>query len=260
MNDFRRIAVLVFGAVITALPYWLVNWAFGDTAAIIAAVASAAAGSVFTEWAVVRARGDLFKGDRSPVTADEAAAIDELAAKAGVTVEVVAAWQSNRKGHQSPVGWFPFGPRRGALLVNDKQLLGDPAVFAAAVAHELGHGYANDHRTTRVMLYVRRAVRVAAVVVYAGSLLSLTAATVVSGLAVGALAGALNRRSERRADRFAVNLVGPAPVASLMVAFSEAGLGLDKPGILDNVLGTHPFTPNRARAAMTADTAPTAAP
>jgi Zn-dependent protease with chaperone function len=172
---------------------------------------------------------------------DVEAEVQTLAALAGVKVLSV-----ELKHMDDPnATWRGTGNRSGHMVVSWS--LAYSPHLRAVVAHELGHGYFNHHRSKLAVLQMARVVRAApALLAFSAGFATTVAAFFAAMVVSGAFVAAHSRRLERQADRFAADLVGPGPAAELFDWFHQAGHGRNAPGVMDNVLATHPFSSQRA--------------
>ena len=130
------------------------------------------------------------------------------------------------------------------ILVVGSGLVGDD--LRAAVAHELGHCVANDSERNQGA----RAVELLAAYGVVTLALYLTFAPALSVLTLGLLgvrsvAAARHRVVELEADRFALSLVGPEPLDALITRLEDHGYGCPRPGIVPELLATHPLATQR---------------
>lgn len=195
--------------------------------------------------------------ERLDLPAATAAAVDELAARAGVRIRgvlPVEAVLSRRvidretragKNAEDNAAWLSAG-RRSGFLVLGRSHVSDLDAARAVVAHELGHAVTVHPARHLAEVMLRAVVPAAALAATAGhTLVLMLTVTVGVTLLVDAGIAASNRRTETAADRFAVSLVGAGPLRDVLARFNEIGYGSDVPGLADNIFSSHPHTHRR---------------
>jgi Zn-dependent protease with chaperone function len=197
------------------------------------------------------------RDDPSNAPLEIQAEVQLLAGFAGVQVEKVQvtghlklfeADTAAKRAARNNAMYYATGNRRGVIVLG-----ADIAVSGhtrAVIGHELGHGYHNHHRSRIVAQELRSAVRCGAV----AALLPfgfLAAVGLFAASRFGSqLALAANqRRTERQADTFACQLVGSPATAELFEWFDDRGMGVNQPGPLDELFGSHPHSARRAASA-----------
>jgi Zn-dependent protease with chaperone function len=238
-NNLDAITVASFlGAAVFITGFWEIVSKFAPPTAVFAVFVVAVA----ARFGLRRFMRSQLKSKVSSVFAtDVEAEVHILASLAGVRVDRVLVQDANVPN----ACWFATGNRRGMMVVSTKLATGPH--LRAVVAHELGHGVCNHHRGKLVMSEAMKVARIApALLAFSASFTATFAATAFTLVASKVVLAAYSRRLERQADRFAGQLVGGEPAARLFDFFHTAGFGVDRKGVSDNLLATHPFSAQRA--------------
>jgi STE24 endopeptidase len=196
-----------------------------------------------------------------PAPADLRARVEALAESAGVPVDRVIVMDASKRTTASNAYVTGLGPTKRVVLFDTLLRDFSEAEVDFVVAHELAHVRHRDVQRALVMLAVTGPATVRAIAAVAEELGdSLPATALAAGLVaipVGMVSNRLSRAVERRADRFAIDLVGDPRT---QIAF-QRGICVrnvaepEPPRWVQALSGTHPTTLERIAMAEAAASA-----